>query len=690
MKKISEFICKKKYLILILTILLAVISLVGIHATKINYDILVYLPEDIETMKGQKILTEDFEMGAFSITVVENMPSKELLKLEDQIRNIDGVLLVESASDLVGTTIPLEMLPSEIVSKVHKDNTDLLLITFKDGTSSEATTNAVSKIREITSSNVKVGGMSAMVLDTRELSDQEITIYILIAVGLCAIILMISLDSYFVPVLLLSNIGIAILFNMGSNVFLGEISYITKAISAVLQLGVTTDFSIFLYHRYEELKKNSKNREDAMSKAIMDTFTSVIGSSFTTIAGFLALCAMNLTLGKDIGLVMAKGVLCGVICVLTVFPALLLVFDNIVEKTSHKIILPKFEELKDFIIKNYKVIFIIFIILILPAYLGNKHTESYYNLDKSLPDTLDSSVANKILKEDFGIVSPEIILIDKDLSSSKISAMCDEILGVEGIDFVLNIDKLNEYGITKNMLSDDLLKKVESDKYQMILINSSYDIATDELNNQVTTVNEIIKKYDSNAILAGEGPLMKDLVEISNQDFINVNYSSIIIIFIIMLIILKSLSLPVILVSTVEFAIILNMAIPYYMGVKLPFIASIVIGTIQLGATIDYAILMTTKYLEARKKMDKKSSVKYALDGSVSSIIVSALCFFGATFGVGIYSKLEMISSLCILIARGAIISMIVVIFVLPALLIIFDKLICKTTLGMKGRKKNE
>ena len=529
-----------------------------------------------------------------------------------------------------------------------------------------------------------------MVLDTRELSDQEITIYILIAVGLCAIILMVSLDSYFVPVLLLSNIGIAILFNMGSNVFLGEISYITKAISAVLQLGVTTDFSIFLYHRYEELKKNSKNREDAMSKAIMDTFTSVIGSSFTTIAGFLALCAMNLTLGKDIGLVMAKGVLCGVICVLTVFPALLLVFDNMVEKTSHKIILPKFEKLKDFIIKNYKVIFIIFIILILPAYLGNKHTESYYNLDKSLPDTLDSSIANKILKEDFGIVSPEIILIDKDLSSSKISAMCDEILDVEGIDFVLNIDKLNEYGITKNMLSDDLLKKVESDKYQMILINSSYDIATDELNNQVTTVNEIIKKYDSNAILAGEGPLMKDLVEISNQDFINVNYSSIIIIFIIMLIILKSLSLPVILVSTVEFAIILNMAIPYYMGVKLPFIASIVIGTIQLGATIDYAILMTTKYLEARKKMDKKSSVKYALDGSVSSIIVSALCFFGATIGVGIYSKLEMISSLCILIARGAIISMIVVIFVLPALLIIFDKLICKTTLGMKGRKKYE
>lgn len=688
MKKLGDFVCKNKIAIIVISFLLLIPTFIGIYKTKINYDILVYLPEDIETVKGQQILTDEFNMGAFSTVIVENMSPKDILKLEDKIRTIDGVEKVISVNDITGTTIPKEMLPSEVIDKVSKENADLMLITFTESTSSDQTLEAIEEIRAITDASTKIGGMSAMVLDTMELSNQEITAYVVIAVILCIIVLMLSLDSYLVPFLLLGNIGMAILFNMGTNVFLGDISYITKAISSVLQLGVTTDFSIFLYHKYENAKKKAKNNHQAMSEAICETLTSVLGSSLTTIAGFLALCTMNLTLGKDIGLVMAKGVLMGVICVVTLFPALLLVFDKAIEKTKHPSIVPRFKHIKNFTLKHYKIIFVIFLILLFPAIYGNSHTNVYYNLDKSLPEDLASSIANSELKEKFNIVSPEIILIDSNLKNNQVNEMIDQIKEIDGIDLVLSASSLSDLGIPEQMISEEVKSIFENDHYQMIFVNSIYSPATTELNHQITEVNKIVKEYDEDAIVAGEGPLMKDLVEISDQDFKNVNYASIAVIFVIMLLVLKSFSLPVVLIAGIEFAIFINMAVPYYTGTTIPFIASIVIGTIQLGATIDYAILMTTKYLEERKKgKNKKKAMEIALDNSLNSIFVSGLCFFAATFGVGIYSKLEMIGSLCTLISRGAIISMLVVMTILPSLLLIFDQLICKTSLGFKKER---
>lgn len=688
MKKVSQWIVKFKYWIIGICLLLLIPACIGMYKTKINYDILVYLPEDIETMKGEKILTDDFNMGAFSISVIDNMSDKDILKLEEQIRKIDGVEKVATIDDVTGTTIPKEMLPSDIVDKVYKDNATMMLITFSESTSNEKTLDAVQKIRDITDERVKIGGMSAMVLDTMNLSNKEVTIYVLIAVIACIIILMISLDSYVIPFILLFNIGVAILYNMGTNIFLGDISYITKAISAVLQLGVTTDFSIFLYHRYMKAKKKAKNNDEAMVSAICETFISVLGSSLTTISGFLALCTMTLLLGKDIGLVMAKGVVFGVLCVLTLFPALLLVFDKWIVKTQHKNIMPEFKKSNEFVVKHYKAILILFIILWIPAYIGNQNVKVYYNLDRSLPNTLDFSLANQELKDKFNIVSPEVILVSSDLKNNQVNEMIDKIKSVGGIDMVLSFTKLSDLGIPETELPDDLVKMFKNDQYQMILVNSNYSIATDELNNQITEVNDIVKNYDDKAILAGEGPLMKDMINISNTDFMNVNTVSIVVIFVIMCFVLKSFILPIILVGTIEFAIFMNMAISYYTGATLPFIASIVIGTIQLGATIDYAILMTTNYLDARKRgLDKLAAITEAMNHSVSSIVVSGMCFFGATFGVGLVTDLEMIGSICTLISRGAIISMFVVIFILPTLLLVFDKLIIKTTKGFKEVK---
>lgn len=691
MKKIGNSICKNRVKILIITLILMIPALIGMITTKVNYDILVYLPEDIETIKGQNILTDDFNMGAFSISIIDNMKSSDILKLEEEIKKIEGVEKVITSYDLLGTTIPIEILPEDITNKLKKGDSDLMLITFKNSTSSEETLSAVEEIKELTKEKSKIGGMSAMVLDTMNLSETEILIYIIIAVILCIIILEISLDSVLVPFLLLINIGISILFNLGTNIIFGEISYITKALVAVLQLGVTTDFSIFLYHSYENAKKRINNNIEAMSEAIHETFTSVVGSSLTTIAGFLVLCTMKLTLGTDLGLVMAKGVLLGVICVLTVFPSLILISEKLIEKTKHKSILPNFTKLNNFIIKHNKAIFVIFLILIIPAYLANSKVDVYYKLDESLPKDLDSIVANEDLKEKFNIVSPEIILVDKNISNTKLNKMLSEIENLEGIDFVLSFNKLENIGISKDLLSEDVIKIFESDKYQMVLINSLYEIASDELNSQVEKINNIIDKYDKKAILAGEGPLMKDLVEITDTDFKNVNASSIICILIIMLFVLKSLSLPILLILVIEFAIFINMSIPYFSGIELPFVAPIVLGTIQLGATIDYAILMTTTYITHRKEnKPKEQAIKETLSTCVSSILVSGLCFFGATFGVGVYSELEMISSLCTLISRGAIISMIVVILVLPSILLIFDKLIMKTTLGCGKGGKNK
>lgn len=686
MEKFGQFICKHKVAILIISLLLLIPSIIGYKATRVNYDILVYLPDNIETIKGENILADDFDMGAFSVVILENMQSKDIIELEKQFREVGNVEKVVGLTDIIGTDVPLEMLPDEVKDKLYKDNTTPVLVTFKDGISEDTTMETVEKLREISNENCKISGMTATVLDTRNLSDSEVIIYVMIAVALCLIILQLALDSYLAPVLMLLNIGMAVLYNMGTNAFLGQTSYITKAISAVLQLGVTMDFAIFLYHSYKAEKEKVSNNDEAMATAIAKTLVSVLGSSLTTIAGFLALCSMNLTLGKDIGLVMAKGVLIGVITAVTTLPAMLLVFDKWVEKTKHKEILPRFEKVKNFNLKHYKAILVAFIVILPFAVYGYTHTENYYNLSKSLPDTLNSIQANNELKDKFDMVSTELLLVDKNMPDYKLNEMLDKIESLDGIEWTLSYSKISkEVNIPKEMLPEDIRSIFESDKYQMVIINSKYEIATNELNSQIEEVNKIIKEYDDTAILAGEGPLMKDLVEISDHDFNSVNTVSIAIILVIMVFVLKSVSLPIILIAAIEFAIFINMGIPAYTGTVIPFIASIVIGTIQLGATIDYAILITTKYKTARiEGKDKHQAIDEALGTSIQSIIVSALCFFGATFGVGMYSKIEMIGSLCSLMARGAIISMVTVLTVLPAFLIVFDKIICKTTANMR------
>lgn len=690
MKKFGDYVCNHKTLILIITTILFALSLIGIKVTKTNYDILVYLPKDIETVKGQDILTEDFNMGSFSIITINNMSSNDILNLEDKIRDVDGVNKVVSLYDAIGTDIPKEYLPSDIVSKISTDNDDVLLVTFSGSTSSDSTIKAVNDIRNITNDKVKMGGMSSMVVDTMNLSDKEITIYVIIAVTLCLIVLELALDSYLIPILLLGNIGISIIFNLGTNVFLGDISYITKALVAVLQLGVTTDFSIFLYHSYEDKRNKGIDMKEAMCESIKETFTSVTASSITTIAGFLVLCSMRLTLGKNLGLVMAKGVFIGLISVITIFPSLLLVFDRQIMKSRHKPVMFDFSKINNFIVKKHALIFIIFVLMIIPAYLCYNKVDVYYKMDESLPKYLESITANQELKDKYNIVSPEIVILDSNIKSDTIDELIQEINEVDGVSLILSSNTLNQMGINIDTLPDDIKNIFTSDKYQMFLINSVYDIATDELNTQTDTINKIIKKYDSNAILAGEGPLMKDLISISDTDFINVNSQSIICILIIMIIALKSISLPILLIIAIQTAIFINMGFSYLNGTVLPFIAPIVLGTIQLGATIDYAILMTTNYLTRRKNgMDKEKAILEAANYSDNSILTSGLCFFAATFGVGLYSKIDLVGAICSLIGRGAIISMFVVIIVLPTILLIFDKLIMKTTIKNKDMKES-
>ncbi len=685
MKHILKFITNHSMLIVIIAIIIMIPATIGYVNTKINYDVLVYLPEDNETIQGQEILTEDFGLGAYAFVMIDNMSNYDMLKLENKIREIDGVNQVLSVADVIGTTIPKEMLPDEVLDKLYDKNETIIAVTFTNGTSEDETLEAFTKLRETVGEASRISGMTAMVLDTRDLSNEEMLIYVAIAVILCIAILVLATDSYVVPILLLGNIGIAILYNLGSNIFLGQISYITKAITAVLQLGVTTDFSIFLYHKYEEMKNQKSDSREAMAIAISETFKSVLGSSLTTVAGFLALCTMDLTLGKDIGIVMAKGVICGVLCVLTVFPALLLVFDKLIEKTKHEVFLPKFKSLQKFSIKHYKLAVVIFIVMLVPAIYGYTNYDVYYKLDAALPEDLPFRIANSKLAEQFNIISPQIALIDKDLKSDTVDEMIQKIKQLDGVDAVISTSDIKSSGIPMYVIPDEISDILDNDKYQLLLINSTYEIASNELNNQVDKINEIIKSYDQNGILAGEGALMKDLTQIADHDFNMVTYSSLAIIFIIMIFTLQSIGLPIILILTIEFAIFVNMACSYYTNVTLPFIAPIVVGTIQLGATIDYAILMSNKYIEEKKKnKNKKEAMKNTLEATVPSVITSALCFFAATCGVGAYTKIDMIGSICILLSRGAIISMFVVILLLPALLMIFDKFIMKTT-RMKG-----
>ena len=684
MKKCSIWISKHSWLIVCLSLILLIPAIYGIKMTKINYDILSYLPNDIETIEGQERLTNDFGIGAFSFVLIDEHQNQNLLKLEQEIKRIEGVNQVLSIADITDQTFPIEMLPDEILEKVYQNNQTLILVTYSYGISDTITVNAVDELQKLVEDASKVSGMTSMVLDTMNISEQEMSTYIILAVLFCAFVLLFATDSYLIPVFLLGNIGFAILYNLGSNLIFGSISYITQAITAVLQLGVTMDFSIFLYHKYEQAKKNTKNKQEAAAQAINETFKSIIGSSLTTVAGFLSLCAMSLSLGTDIGLVMAKGVVWGLICVLTLFPSLLLVFDKWISKTKHKVLLPKFTHIQNIIIKYHKLILIGFIILAIPACIGNHKVEVYYKLDESLPEDLPSRVANKNLAENFNIISPEIILLDKNITSNEMNQLIQELEVLDGVENLLAPAKIESIGIPLEMLPQNIKNIFQSEKHQLLLINSSYEIASTELNNQIADISNIIKKYDANAIVAGEGALTKDLVEIADHDFKMVNYMSIAIIFILMLFVLKSISLPIILVIVIEFAIFSNMAIAYFTNTTLPFIASIVVGTIQLGATIDYAILMSTTYLEERLKNKKENALKETLAKTLPSIVVSALCFFAATFGVALISKIDMIGSICDLLSRGAIISMFVVTLLLPSLLLLCDSIIIKTTRGMK------
>ena len=678
MKRIADKITNNGILILIVSFILLIVSVFGYINTRVNYDILVYLPDSIETIKGENILTDDFGLGSYAFVMVDNKSSNYVLNLEDKIKNIKNVNAVYSVADVIDTTIPYDLLPDEVKDKLYSDNETIIFVTFDGSTSEDSTITAVRELRETVSDATRVSSMTAMVIDTMDLSNQEIVAYVAIAVLFCLIILLLTTDSYIIPFLLLGNIGIAIIYNMGSNYFLGDISYITKSISAVLQLGVTTDFSIFLYHKYEDSKKKIKDKKKAMSDAIVQTFKSILGSSLTTFAGFLALCTMDLLLGKDIGIVMAKGVLFGLLTVVTIFPAFLLIFDKQIDKTKHKILLPEFKKLPKFITSKSKAILIIFIILMIPAYYGNSHYDVYYKLDDSLPKDLAFNVANSDLAKKFNITSPEIIILDKDVSSSEVEALTDELKNVKGIDLVLAPSEIINNGL-ETILPDELQDLFNNDKYQLVLTNSTYEIASDKLNDQITTINKIVHKYDKKAIVAGEGALMKDLITIADHDFKMVNYTSLAVIFVIMILVLKSLSLPMVLSLVIEFAIFVNMSIAYYTGTSLPFIASIVVGTIQLGATIDYAILMSTTYIEKRQKSaDKKKCMEETLGFTIPSIITSALCFFAATSSVGFYTKIDMIGSICNLLARGSLISMASVIFILPTLLMMFDKIVLK------------
>ena len=682
MKKFSKFIPNHTILIVIVSLLLLIPATIGYVNTKINYDILIYLPENIETIKGEEILTDEFGIGSYAFIMTNSKSNKAILNLEEKIKKVKGVNKVFSIADVLDTTIPKSMLPDEIIDKVYNEDETVIMVTLNDSISADSTIKAVEDLRETVSDANRVSSMTSMLIDTRNLSNKEMLAYVGIAVLLCLIILTIATDSYLVPPLLLGNIGVAILYNMGTNIFLGQISYITKAITAILQLGVTTDFSIFLYHKYEQAKKKEKNNKNAMEVAIRETFTSVIGSSLTTFAGFLALCTMDLTLGIDIGIVMAKGVAFGLICVLTLFPALLLVFDKKIEQTKHKNFFPEFKLLQKVPIKHSIIILIAFLILLVPAIIGNNNYEIYYKLDETLPETLPFRIANSNLAKKFNIISPQIIVIDKDIKKDKVEDLTNNLEEIKGIDLVLSPSTLMDE-TTKSLLPEDLTSMLENDKYQLILVNSTYEVASKELNKQIADISKLVKKYDKKGIVAGEGALMNDLVTIADHDFKAVNYTSIAVIFVIMILVLKSVSLPVILVVVIEFAIFINMSVAYYTNTTLPFIASIIVGTIQLGATIDYAILMSTKYLEERQtEKDKKKAMQKTLKLTVPSVITSALCFFAATIGVALYTKIDMIGSICELLSRGSIISMLVVVLILPVMLMIFDKFIIKKKEG--------
>jgi predicted RND superfamily exporter protein len=681
MTMISKKIAESRVVILVVAFLLLIPSVLGFIKTEINYDILSYLPDDLETVRAEEILKKDFDCGSLSMLIVEGMEDKDVAKIKEKVDNIDGVQKVLWINDFLDLAVPKDILPKSIQDVFYAKNSTMMVIMLEESSASIVTQNAVENIRRVAGDQTFLSGMAGIVKDTKDLSDKETPFYVLIAVVLSLIILALTMDSAITPFIFLGSIGIAVFYNMGSNIIFGEISYITKALSAILQLGVTMDYSIFLLHRYDEEREIQRDKVEAMANAIANTMTSVAGSSLTTIAGFLALCTMDLALGKDIGLVMAKGVLLGVICTVTVLPALILTFDRAIHKYKHKTLLPTFEKTSEFVVKHYKAFVIIAILIFIPAFIGKTNAKVYYNLDESLPKDLPSIVGTNKLKNDYGMTSTNMILIKDTLDNYKIKAMADELEKVEGVSSVIALEKILGPRIPESFVPKDLLEKIRSGGYELFVVNSEYKAATDEVRGQLKEISDIVKKYDSEGLVSGEAPLTNDLINISDIDFKNVSIASIAAIFIIIAILFMSASLPIILVLAIELAIFINLGIPFYTGSVIPFIASIVIGTIQLGATVDYAILLTSRFKEELEKTSNKiEAMKIALQSSARSIITSALTFFGATAGVGIISKLEMVSSLCTLMARGAIISMFVILFVLPGILLICEKIIVKTS----------
>ena len=691
MLKFGEWVAKHKVLILIIGVLLMIPCAIGFIKTRVNYDILSYLPEDLTTMKGQEILKDDFGQGGFSLVMVEGMSDKEVKATADKISEVDHVSNVICYQSLTDLDIPMEVLPSNIYDFFNKGDTTMMAVFFDDTTSADGTLAAVEEMREITSKQCFISGMSAITLDMKNLSNSETIVYAIIAVILTSLVLLLTMDSFLIPVFFMLSIGFAIVWNLGTNIFLGEISFITKALAMVLQLGVTMDYSIFLWHSYkEQLEFYPDNKHEAMAHAIANTITSVVSSSFTTVAGFLAMCFMSFTLGIDLGIVMAKGVVCGVIACVTVLPALILLFEGPIQRTSHRDLMPAFSKITSFITEHFGVFLTAALVLLIPAVYGYDNYNVYYKLDSTLPADLDSIVANTKLEEEYGMNSTHILMADADMSAKDASKMMNDIEKIDGVQFAMGFNSLVGPAIPEEAVPESIKSKLKSENWQLILIGSDYMVASDEVNAQVSEINNVVKKYDSEAMLIGEAPATKDLIDITDKDFKVVSFLSIAAIFIIIAFTFKSVTLPVILVSVIELAIMINLGIAYYTGTELPFIASVVIGTIQLGATVDYAILMTTRYRTERYSgKDKKEAIHIALSTSVKSVVTSAMGFFAATIGVALYSDIGLISSLCMLLARGAIISMVTVITVLPSMFMIFDKIICRTSAGFLPDNKS-
>lgn len=691
MQKFGRGVVKLRVPILIVSVLLLIPSIFGFVSTRINYDILSYLPSDIETMKGQDIMLDEFGKGGFSLVMLDGMDDKDVEKVKEKIEKVDHVCDVLWYDTLADVSLPKEVLPDDIYDFFNTDNSTMMAVFFDEATSADGSLEAVKEIRSIAGEQCFVSGMSSVVEDIKDLTMQEAPMYVVIAVILTSIILALTMDSFLIPLFFMLSVGMAIIYNMGTNFIQGEISFITEALAAVLQLAVTIDYSIFLWHSYkEEKEKHPGDNKEAMAVAIGKTITSVVSSSITTVAGFLALCFMSYELGMDMGIVMAKGVVIGVICCITVLPSMILVFDKALEKTMHKDLVPSLEKPSKFIIKHHAAFIVLFIVVLIPAVYGQINTNVYYNLTDTLPKDLNSVIANTKLDEEYNMATTHMLLVDADMKPKEVNSMLDEMGKVDGVSFSMSLDTLIGPSIPREIVPESVTKILKSDKWQLMLVGSEYKVASDEENAQIDELSKILKSYDKDGMLIGEAAATKDLIDITDHDFKVVNIVSIAAIFIIILIALRSVSLPIILVAVIEFAITVNMGVPCFTNTTIPFIASVVIGTIQLGATVDYAILMTTRYKTERNAgKDKHEAVAIALTTSMKSIMVSALGFFASTFGVGVYSSVDMISQLCTLMSRGAIISMITVICILPSMLMLFDKVIINTTMGMK-KKENK